>query len=226
MELNTELLPREKLLSYGSERLTDQELIAIILRRGVKGANVFEVSKKIIEKYENFIQLYDISIEELQKIKGVGQVSAINLKASLEMGKRYHIQKMRYKSKKMESPLNVYNYCEDLIHSDKEIVRVLILDSKLNLIIHEDVSIGTANASIAHPRDIFKKAIIHNAVSIILVHNHPSGDPRPSMQDYDLTEKVKQSGEILGIKLQDHIIIGKNKYYSFNISRMVELDDR
>jgi DNA repair protein RadC len=226
MELNTELLPREKLLSYGSEILTDQELIAIILRRGVKGANVFEVSKKIIEKYENFIQLYDISIEELQKIKGVGQVSAINLKASLEMGKRYHIQKMRYKSKKMESPLNVYNYCEDLIHSDKEIVRVLILDSKLNLIIHEDVSIGTANASIAHPRDIFKKAIIHNAVSIILVHNHPSGDPRPSMQDYDLTEKVKQSGEILGIKLQDHIIIGKNKYYSFNISRMVELDDR
>ncbi|MDO7976723.1 DNA repair protein RadC [Oceanotoga sp. DSM 15011] len=224
--MNTELLPREKLLSYGSERLTDQELIAIILRRGVKGANVFEVSKKIIEKYENFIQLYDISIEELQKIKGVGQVSAINLKASLEMGKRYHIQKMRYKSKKMESPLNVYNYCEDLIHSDKEIVRVLILDSKLNLIIHEDVSIGTANASIAHPRDIFKKAIIHNAVSIILVHNHPSGDPRPSMQDYDLTEKVKQSGEILGIKLQDHIIIGKNKYYSFNISRMVELDDR
>lgn len=224
--MNTELLPREKLLSYGSERLTDQDLIAIILRRGVKGANVFEVSKKIIEKYENFIQLYDISIEELQKIKGVGQVSAINLKASLEMGKRYHIQKMRYKSKKMESPLNVYNYCEDLIHSDKEIVRVLILDSKLNLIIHEDVSIGTANASIAHPRDIFKKAIIHNAVSIILVHNHPSGDPRPSMQDYDLTEKVKQSGEILGIKLQDHIIIGKNKYYSFNISRMVELDDR
>lgn len=224
--MNTELLPREKLLSYGSEILTDQELIAIILRRGVKGANVFEVSKKIIEKYENFIQLYDISIEELQKIKGVGQVSAINLKASLEMGKRYHIQKMRYKSKKMESPLNVYNYCEDLIHSDKEIVRVLILDSKLNLIIHEDVSIGTANASIAHPRDIFKKAIIHNAVSIILVHNHPSGDPRPSMQDYDLTEKVKQSGEILGIKLQDHIIIGKNKYYSFNISRMVELDDR
>ena len=126
-----------------------------------------------------------------------------------------YFEDLKKESQRMTSGLDVYNYCQDMIHSDKEIVRVLILDSKLNLIIHEDVSIGTANASIAHPRDIFKKAIIHNAVSIILVHNHPSGNPTPSNQDYDLTETVKKSGEILDIKMLDHIIIGKNKFFSF-----------
>jgi len=126
-----------------------------------------------------------------------------------------YFENLKKENQRMTSGLNVYNYCEDLIHSDQEVVRVLILDSKLKVITHADVSIGTANASIAHPRDIFKKAIINNGVSIILVHNHPSGNPTPSNQDYDLTETVKKSGEILDIKMLDHIIIGKNKFFSF-----------
>ncbi|MCP5465395.1 MAG: DNA repair protein RadC [Thermotogae bacterium] len=211
------MLPREKALKYGEESLSNEELIAVILRKGVKGINVFELSKKIVQDFD-LIKLSEMTIEELSKIKGIGQVSAINLKASLEIGKRYHLEMQRSNTYKINSPEDAYKFSEDMIHFDKEVVRVINLNSKLGIINFEDISKGTVNSSIAHPRDIFKSAIKNNAVTIILLHNHPSGDPSPSIQDRELTEKVKESGKILGIKLNDHIIIGKNSFYSFNKS--------
>ncbi|MGM0639895.1 MAG: RadC family protein [Thermotogota bacterium] len=220
--MEKELLPREKLLIYGEETLEDKELLAIILRRGIKDKNVFELSEEIIDKHKDFVGLQKLDLNELIKIKGVGKVAAINLKAALEMGKRFHLQKLKTTYQKIKSPEDVYNISQDMIYFEKEFVRVYLLDSKLNVIHKENISEGTANSSIAHPRDIFKSAIKLNAVSFILVHNHPSGDSSPSIQDIELTDKIKEAGKILGIKLNDHIIVGKNQYYSFNLSRKVE----
>lgn len=216
--MKEELKPREKLEKYGSEYLDDEELIAIILRHGVKDYNVFEVSKGIIEKYKSLTKLSDLSLSEISKEKGIGKVGAINLKAALEIGKRYHLQKMRQEHQKVTSPEEAYYVCEDMVYLPKETVRAIFLDSKLNIIRIKDISNGTANLSIAHPRDIFKEAIIYNAVSFILVHNHPSGDPSPSMNDINLTERLTESGKIIGINMNDHVIIGKNSYYSFSLN--------
>jgi len=222
--LEKELLPREKLLIYGEGTLEDKELLAIILRRGIKDKNVFELSQEILDKHKDFVGLQKLDLNELVEIKGIGKVAAINLKAALEMGKRFHLQKLKTTYQKIKSPEEVYNISQDMIYYEKEFVRVYLLDSKLNVIHSENISQGTANSSIAHPRDIFKSAIKFNAVSFILVHNHPSGDSSPSIQDIELTDKIKEAGKILGIKLNDHIIVGKNQYYSFNLSRKVEKD--
>ena len=222
--MEKELLPREKLLIYGEGTLEDKELLAIILRRGIKDKNVFELSQEILDKHKDFVGLQKLDLNELVEIKGIGKVAAINLKAALEMGKRFHLQKLKTTYQKIKSPEEVYNISQDMIYYEKEFVRVYLLDSKLNVIHSENISQGTANSSIAHPRDIFKSAIKFNAVSFILVHNHPSGDSSPSIQDIELTDKIKEAGKILGIKLNDHIIVGKNQYYSFNLSRKVEKD--
>jgi DNA repair protein RadC len=217
------LLPREKMELHGEEFLVDSELIALILRSGVKGASVFEISENLINQYKTFPNLHKQSIEKIMEVKGVGKIGAINLKAALEMGKRFHVQKQREETQKVKKPEDVYRFCEDMIHYSQEIVRVIYLDSKLNIINFDDITIGTANASLAHPRDIFKNAIKNNSISIIMIHNHPSGDPSPSIQDIELTEKIKQAGKILDINLNDHLIIGKGSFYSFSLSRRVNL---
>lgn len=221
--MGEDLLPREKLEKYGSQNLSDAELIAIILRQGTKGINVFEASKRLIEKYKSLTVLVDLPLDVLSKEKGIGKVKALNLKAAFELGKRFHLQKMKETHQKITCPDDVYHICEDMIYLTKETVRSIFLDSKLNIIDIKDISNGTANMSIAHPRDIFREAIICNAVSLILVHNHPSGDPTPSVNDRDLTDKISDSGKILGINMNDHIIIGKDSYFSFSIDRRVEM---
>lgn len=219
------LLPREKLIHYGEERLNDYELIAIILRSGARGYDVFSISKEIFEEYKTFPNLYKASLDDLTKIKGLGKIGAINLKAALEMGKRYHIQKMREKYIKIKCPEDIYCNCQDMIYFNTEVIRIIYLNTKLEIIDMEDICSGTANLSIAHPRDIFRKAILNNSVSIILIHNHPSGDPNPSMQDIDLTNQLYKASDIIGIKLNDHIIIGKNSFYSFSLSKVVNLNE-
>ncbi|PNR95646.1 DNA repair protein RadC [Petrotoga sp. 9PWA.NaAc.5.4] len=221
--MSEDLLPREKLEKYGSQNLSDAELIAVILRQGTKGINVFEASKRLIEKYKSLTVLVDLPLDVLSKEKGIGKVKALNLKAAFELGKRFHLQKMKETHQKITCPDDVYHICEDMIYLTKETVRSIFLDSKLNIIDMKDISNGTANMSIAHPRDIFREAIICNAVSLILVHNHPSGDPTPSVNDRDLTDKISDSGKILGINMNDHIIIGKDSYFSFSIDRRVKV---
>ena len=219
------MLPREKLMKYGAEKLTDDELLAIILRSGVKGKNVFELSKELLKTYKTLTKLEQASFETLSSIKGMGKVKSINLKASLEIGKRYHLYKMKEKKITINSPEDVYRVSENMVYYDREVVKVLSLDSKLNIISSDEVSQGTANASIAHPRDIFKCAIKNNAISIILVHNHPSGNPEPSNKDFEITNKIDKAGTLLGIRLNDHVIIGSNSYYSFNLRKKVYINE-
>ncbi len=135
-------------------------------------------------------ELVDISLEEISKEKGVGKVGAINLKAALEIGKRYHLQKLRQKYQKVTSPEEAYHVCEDMIYLSTETVRAIFLDSKLHIITIKDISNGTVNMSIAHPRDIFREAIMYNAVSFILVHNHPSGIPHRACTIGTLPKKL------------------------------------
>lgn len=215
------MLPREKLLKYGPKELTIDELLAIIIRKGTSEKNVFEISKEISNNF-SLKDLFYMDINELCNIKGIGEVTAITLKAVFELGIRFHKEALKKEDLKFDSPEKVYNTLYDeLVFSDKEIVKCISLNSKLNPISIDTISIGTATSSILHPRDVFKAAIKNNAVSIIIVHNHPSGDSSPSMIDIDITRKIEDSGKVLGISLSDHIIFGKSEYYSFKIGRKV-----
>ncbi|SHE71546.1 DNA replication and repair protein RadC [Marinitoga hydrogenitolerans DSM 16785] len=214
-------LPREKLLKYGPKNLTINELLAIIIRKGTKEKNVFEISKEISKKY-SLKDLFSMNVEQLCETEGIGPVTAVTLKAVFELGIRFHKESLKKENLKLDSPDKVYELLYDeMIFSDKEIVKCISLNSKLNPISIDTISIGTANQSILHPRDIFKTAIKNNAITILIVHNHPSGDSEPSIQDYEITKKIERSGELLGIKLSDHVIIGKSEYYSFKMGRKV-----
>lgn len=214
-------LPREKLKKYGPKNLTIDELLAIIIRKGIKEKTVFEISKEISNTY-SLKDLFFMNIEELSQIDGIGEVTAITLKAVFELGIRFHKEILKKEDLKLDSPDKVYDLLYDeMALSEKEMVKCISLNSKLNPISIETVSIGTANQSILHPRDIFKTAIKNNAISILIVHNHPSGDSEPSITDFEITKKIEKSGELLGIKLSDHVIIGKSEYYSFKLGRKV-----
>lgn len=214
-------LPREKLLKYGPKNLTMDELLAIIIRKGTREKNVFEISKEISKKY-SLKDLFFMDVNQLCELDGIGEVTAVTLKAVFELGFRFHKEALEKENLKLDSPDKVYDLLYDeMAISDKEMVKCISLNSKLNPISIDTISIGTANQSILHPRDIFKVAIRNNAISILIIHNHPSGDSEPSMIDYDVTKKIEKSGELLGIKLADHIIIGKSEYYSFKLGRKV-----
>ena len=213
-ELNNELKPRERLKKYGVKSLSDGELLAIILRCGTKNMNVLELSNKILTDCNGITNLSNISLNTLSKIKGIGEAKAISILASLELGKR---------SLKINEDKNIINNSKviydlfkyDYINVYQEHFTVLFLDVKKNLITKELLYVGTISTAIVHPREVFKSAIKHSASCIILLHNHPSGDSTPSNADIDLTKKIKEAGDIIGIPLIDHIIIGHNNYYSF-----------
>lgn len=207
--------PRERLIKSGASSLSTPELLAILLRTGVKGVSVFDLSKKLFDEFEgSLINLMNASIKEIESVEGVGTVKAVTLKAAFELGRRLH-EELQNVPKKLDNPRKVFEYCQDMRFLDKEMVRVLCLDSKLHLITHVDVSLGTTSSSLIHPRDVFRAAVRTNSSGIILVHNHPSGDPTPSFEDKKITEILKKAGEILGIELIDHIIVSKRSYYSF-----------
>ncbi len=207
--------PRERLIKSGASSLSIPELLAILLRTGTKRTNVFDLSKKLFNEFGNsLINLMNASIKEIESVEGIGTVKAVTLKAAFELGKRLHEELLNV-PKRLDSPRKVFEYCQDMRFLDKEVVRVLCLDSKLNLITHVDVSLGTTSSSLIHPRDVFRTAVRTNSSGIILVHNHPSGDPTPSFEDKKITEILEKAGEILGIELIDHIIVSKRSYYSF-----------
>ena len=221
--LPLESRPDEKLESYGASSLSDAELLAIIIRTGFQGYNSVRLAEDILNcgNGKGLIGLCQVDIEELTKVRGVGKVKAIQLKAVAELTRRIS-KRMAKESLIMDSPETVARYfMEDLRHRDKECFMMLSLDGKGALIAESLISIGTVNASLASPREVFIEAIKNRAVSIILVHNHPSGNPHPSKNDLVVTEKMKQAGELLGIKLIDHIIIGDNSYVSLSEEKMM-----
>lgn len=221
--LPLESRPDEKLECMGAASLTDAELLAIIIRNGFHGYNSVRLAEDIIKcgKDKGLLGLCTLSLEELTKLKGVGKVKALQVKAIAELARRIS-KKTASASLIMDNPEKVANYfMEDLRHKDKECFMMLSLDGKGAIVKESLVSVGTVNASLASPREVFLEAVRNRAVSIILVHNHPSGNPNPSKNDLIVTRKMKEAGELLGITLIDHIIIGDNSYISLSEEKMM-----
>lgn len=209
--------PREKLIKYGPQKLTTSELLAIILRTGTTSMNVIELSRLILKKFgtEN---VKDISIEKLKEIKGLGNTKASEIIAVVELGRRLLQEK---KPVKLVSPLSVYESLQHYAANKKEHFIVLYLDTRGQEIGREIISVGTLNASIVHPREVFEPAIRYLANSVIVVHNHPSGDPTPSREDILVTKQLKDAGEILDIAVLDHLIITHSGYMSFKEQQLL-----
>ncbi|NLY44886.1 MAG: DNA repair protein RadC [Tissierella sp.] len=208
--------PREKLYSYGPESLSNAELLAIIIRTGHKEDTAVEVAQRILNLDNRGLPfLSNVTLEQLTDIKGIGECKAAQILAAIEIGKRINRWKADDKVK-VTSPMVIANLMMDeMRYLDKEHFNIAILDTKNQVLSIENISIGTLNASIVHPRDVFNMAIKKNANSIILLHNHPSGDPQPSNEDINITHRLVDVGNLVGIKVLDHIIIGDNRYISF-----------
>lgn len=202
--------PREKLQKYGVEKLSDKELMAIILGAGIKGCNVVELSKKVLNLISK-IGIDNITIKNLLDIKGLGQTKASQIISSLELGRRLLKDK---KSELIMSPKDVWEKMEDLRDSKKEHFVVFYLDTRNQIIKREIISIGTLNASLIHPREVFEPAIRNNTAQIIIAHNHPSGITEPSEEDVAISKRLTEVGEILGIDILDHVIVSKGGYNS------------
>lgn len=203
-------LPREKLAKYGSEKLKDHELLAILLGSGIKGLNVLELSKKILETIKK-IEIKKVTSADLVKIKGLGKAKAAQVFAMLELGKRLNSEN----KPEILSAEDVWKLCADIRDSKKEHFVAFYLDTQNRLIERQIISIGTLNASLVHPREVFEPTIKLSAASVIIAHNHPSGDIGPSLEDKEVTKRLKEAGKILGIDLADHVIVSKTAYLSF-----------
>ena len=207
--------PRERLLKYGVNNLSNEELLSIVLKNGTKDMSVKELSNNLLKEINDITDLKDITLNKLIKIKGIGKVKAITLLASIELGKRVY-QEKELNNIKLDASKIIYDYIKnDLKYKKQEYFYVLYLDNKKNLIEKKLLYIGTLNNASVHPREIFKYAYIFSAASIICIHNHPSGDVLPSNEDIVLTNKLVEIGKTLGINVIDHIIVGNNNYYSF-----------
>ncbi|QPJ63917.1 MAG: JAB domain-containing protein [Candidatus Nitrohelix vancouverensis] len=209
--------PRERLIKYGGSVLSDAQLIGIIIGSGDPQTkkSAVDLGRDLLAKFGDFYSLDRASISELCAIKGIGDAKAAQIKAALEIGKRMAAQRCGVKIKLGCAEDFVHQYAPFMRNLKKEIVKVVLLDSKLQVIRDLNVSEGSLNASIVHPREVMISAIKESASSLVLLHNHPSGDPSPSQHDLEITHRLQKSGEIIGIKLLDHIIIGGADYYSF-----------
>lgn len=219
---NTEK-PRERLVNKGKENLSNEELLSIILKTGTKDKSVKEVSYELLNLVKDIRNLKDVSINTLTNIKGIGKVKAIELLAVIELGKRIYEEVNDNDLISCTNPVNIINYFNYLFKDKKqEEFYVIFLDNKKKYISKKLLFVGSINYSIVHPREIFKEAYLYSASSIICIHNHPSGDPYPSKEDDNITIKIKEIGLIHGISLIDHIIIGKNNYYSYYENKKIK----
>ena len=202
--------PREKLLKNGVKNLKDYELVAILLGSGIKGKDVIKLSKETIKLFQNDFE--NIDIEKLLQIQGLGVAKASQIIAAVEISKRYLIKQ----NKKITSSKDVYEELKNYKDKKQEYFVAVYLDGANHICDIKVITIGILNKSLVHPREVFAFAIQNRCASVIVAHNHPSGILEPSDSDIEVTKRLKQSGEILGIELLDHIIISKNGYFSFN----------
>ncbi|MEK7084359.1 MAG: DNA repair protein RadC [Patescibacteria group bacterium] len=202
--------PREKLEKYGPGKLSNSELLAILLRTGRKGMNAVELARSILGTWSGR-GLADVTVSDLKKTAGLGSAKACEIVACFELGKRLLKDK---KAALLMSPEDVWKELKDIRDNLKEHHVVLYLDSRRQEIIHEVVAVGTLTANLVHPRETFEPAILHHAAEIIIAHNHPSGDPEPSENDIRVTVRLREAGKILGIELLDHVIVTKKNFVS------------
>jgi len=232
-DLPKALQPREKFDRLGPENLSESDLLALLLRTGTAGTNVVELAETLLLQYGSLSALSRTSIAELQKIHGIGREKAKILKAALEIGRRL-VQENVGENPRIASPEEAAAVLRERARGlDREVFWVLLLDTKSRLMAPPcEVSKGTLNSSLVHPREIFKPAIQNSAASIILAHNHPSGDPSPSAQDIRITKKLIEAGTTMEIKVLDHLIIGRktrdgaNDFLSLRESGLAEFEER
>ncbi|HZH59787.1 MAG TPA: DNA repair protein RadC [Metabacillus sp.] len=206
--------PRERLLNEGADKLSNQELLAILLRTGTKKESVLELSQKLLKHFEGLRMLKDASVEEITTISGIGTAKAVQILSALELGRR--MNRLTFDDRfVIRSPQDGANYVmEEMRFLSQEHFVCLYLNTKNQVLHKQTVFIGSLNASIVHPREVYKEALKRSAASLICIHNHPSGDPSPSREDIEVTKRLSESGKVLGIELLDHLIIGEQKYVS------------
>jgi DNA repair protein RadC len=214
--------PREKLGLRGAHSLTDAELLAVLLRSGTKGKSVVVLSQELINKYGNLAVLASKSSADFKQCSGIGNDKAATLLAAFEISRRIQSQSKWFSNKKITSPQDIANIFIPLLRDElKEKFILVCLNSANKIIKFETISIGSLNASVVHAREIFKVAIENSSAGVILLHNHPSGNPEPSHEDIDITKKLIESGKILEIPVFDHLIIAGNTYTSFVERRII-----
>lgn len=206
--------PRERLAKYGAEVLSNSELLAIILRTGTSQDSALSLACRILKNDGGIRFLYESSFEELKKIRGIGEAKAAQIKAALELGRRLKTYKDSG-SIYIKTPYDAAELVmEDMRFLKKECLKLMMLNTKNMVVSIKEISVGSLNSSIVHPREIFVEAIKASCASIIICHNHPSGDPSPSQEDINVTRRVYEAGKIVGIDLIDHIVIGDGKFIS------------
>ena len=208
--------PYEKCSRYGAEVLSDAELIAVLLRTGTKGTSSVTLAREILN-YEKggILNLYRMNRQELMEIPGIGNVKAVQLKCMAELSKRLAKTDRQNRIKLTDAASVAGYYMEQLRHQEQEIMVCMMLDNQNHLLGDTVLSKGTVNATLITPREVYLEALRYHAVNLILIHNHPGGNPAPSKCDKEITERICQAGEMLGINLLDHIIIGDHRYISF-----------
>ena len=207
--------PRERLQKFGPEALSAQELLALVIGRGIPKKSVMNIAQELLAKFGNVKAIGQATIEELSQIKGIGLAKAAQIKACFELGRREELEP-EFKNFDIKDPETVVKAIRASIKDKaKEHFKLILLNPRNKIIGISTISIGILNASLVHPREVFKDAIMHTAASVVLAHNHPSGDPEPSEDDLKITKKLVDSGKILGIEVLDHIVIGKNNFCSF-----------
>lgn len=207
--------PREKLIKYGAASLSDAELIAILLRTGAGKITAVDLAKTLIREFRTLNHLSSRTLKELEGYKGLGEVKSVTLQAAFELGRRSATAKGDSRVK-ISSPEDVVKIFSSRFRDLKqEMFQVLLLDSANHLLDEKVITVGILNSSLVHPREVFQPAILEPAASIILLHNHPSGNPEPSPDDLQITRQIVEAGKILGIPVHDHIILAIDKYCSF-----------
>lgn len=206
--------PRERLATHGSEAVSTMELLAIILGSGTRTMPVLKLAQELMARFGTLHKLTEATLAELCQIPGLGQAKAIQIKAAISLGMRAAKQAVAPRLK-VEHPTHAYHLIKDEVEREtRELFLVILLDTKGGVITHQVVSVGTLAQALIHPREVFYPAIRHKAASIILVHNHPSGDATPSKQDHEITESLISVGKIMGIPVQDHLIVGHGTFTS------------
>ncbi len=213
-ELPEDMRPRERLIREGPEVLTTVELLAVLLRTGTSSLSALDLATLLLKKNRGLLGLAESSVEELCSIKGIGPAKVAQLKAAVELGKRMAAE-VSGPRQVIRTPVDVHNLLrERMRHYDREHFKAVFLNTKHHVITVETVSVGSLNSSLVHPRELFKNSIKRSAAALILAHNHPSGDPTPSIEDIEITRRLAEVGNIIGIQVLDHIIIGENGFVS------------
>lgn len=213
-EIENDQRPREKALRFGLETLTDEELVAVLLQSGNRQRSVFDLAQDVLVLSDHLSSFFDLNAGELMRIQGIKKVKALTLLAAVELAKRA-LRAQSYRTG-IRTPKDVVRWFQmEFGYLKQEHFIVVFLDIKGQILSHRTLFVGTLNESCVHPRDIFREAFLQNASSILLVHNHPSGNPNPSVTDLECTKRIEEVGKTMGISLMDHIIVGRNRWYSY-----------